>query len=286
MLRYRHRFSRDIDLFVPDPQYEGFVTPRLSEAAENITSDYVEQGNFVKLVLDAGEVDVVALPNLTDEPFEIWEIMGQPVKVETAAEIVAKKLYHRGNRATARDLFDLAVVVEQEPTALVHAAPFLFRHAAVLPGLGPGRPADHARAVQQDPADKFQQKLRRVCRTGGRFSPFAAGNRRRYADGAGQAASLGFNAGPIHMSSLLRFALQLLVATAFIVMVAIVSRHIYLRLEGADSNPVGSPRGAVVPVNFDTGSECEQLLNRLDRQASASESAPLETARRGGCLHS
>ncbi|WP_238587197.1 hypothetical protein [Cupriavidus sp. IDO] len=37
----------------------------------------------MKLVLDAGEVDVVASSNLTDEPFEIWEIMGQPVKVET-----------------------------------------------------------------------------------------------------------------------------------------------------------------------------------------------------------
>lgn len=132
MLRYRHRFSRDIDLFVPDPQYLGFVTPRLSEAAENITSDYVEQGNFVKLVLDAGEVDIVASPNLTDEPFELWEIMGQLVKVETAAEIVAKKLYHRGDRATARDLFDLAVVVEQEPIALVQAAPFLLRHAAAF----------------------------------------------------------------------------------------------------------------------------------------------------------
>lgn len=106
----------------------------MSETAEGITSDYVEQGNFVKLVLDAGEVDVVASPNLTDEPFEIWEIMGQPVKVETAAEIVAKKLYHRGDRATARDLFDLAVVVEQEPTTLAHAAPFLLRHAAAFLG--------------------------------------------------------------------------------------------------------------------------------------------------------
>ena len=54
--------------------------------------------------------------------------MGRPVKVETAAEIVAKKLYHRGDRATARDLFDLAVVVEQEPRALSNAAPLLLRH--------------------------------------------------------------------------------------------------------------------------------------------------------------
>lgn len=29
MLRYRHRLSKDIDIFVPDPQYLGFVSPRL-----------------------------------------------------------------------------------------------------------------------------------------------------------------------------------------------------------------------------------------------------------------
>ena len=28
MLRYRHRMSRDVDIFVPDPQYLGYVTPR------------------------------------------------------------------------------------------------------------------------------------------------------------------------------------------------------------------------------------------------------------------
>ena len=129
MLRYGHRFSRDIDLFVPDPQYLGYVTPRLSEAAESITADYIEQGNFIKLVLEAGEIDIVASPNLTTNPFDVWEIMGQPVKVETAAEIVAKKLYHRGDRATARDLFDLALVIERDPQALAHAAPYLQRHA-------------------------------------------------------------------------------------------------------------------------------------------------------------
>ena len=48
--------------------------------------------------------------------------------METAAEVIAKKMYHRGDRATARDLFDLAMVVEREPDALVEAAPFLMRH--------------------------------------------------------------------------------------------------------------------------------------------------------------
>ena len=33
MLRYGHRLSKDIDIFVPDPQYLGFVNPRISDVA-------------------------------------------------------------------------------------------------------------------------------------------------------------------------------------------------------------------------------------------------------------
>lgn len=50
------------------------------------------------------------------------------MKVENSAEIVAKKLYHRGNQATARDLFDLALVIEREQDALISAAPYLTRY--------------------------------------------------------------------------------------------------------------------------------------------------------------
>jgi hypothetical protein len=37
-------------------------------------------------------------------------------------------MYHRGDRATARDLFDLALVIEREPDALKAAVPFLMRN--------------------------------------------------------------------------------------------------------------------------------------------------------------
>ncbi len=52
----------------------------------------------------------------------MWTLLGREVRVETAAEIVAKKLWHRGDRATARDLFDLSLVIEREPDALRVAA--------------------------------------------------------------------------------------------------------------------------------------------------------------------
>lgn len=128
MLRHHHRLSKDIDIFVPDPQYAGYVSPRLSDVAEAITADYVEGPGYIKLLRPEGEIDFVASPNLTASPFEIWELLGRQVKVETSAEIVAKKLHHRGDRASARDLFDLVLVIEREPVALASAAPNLLRH--------------------------------------------------------------------------------------------------------------------------------------------------------------
>ena len=87
MFRYAHRISKDIDIFVPDPQYLGYVTPRLSDAAASMTEQYTEMpGSFVKLQFEEGEIDFVAAPNLTDAAWESWEIQGQPVRVETAAE--------------------------------------------------------------------------------------------------------------------------------------------------------------------------------------------------------
>ena len=54
------------------------------------------------------------------------------MRVETAAEIIAKKMYHRGDRVTARDLFDFALVIEREPEPLLAATPFLLRHRAAF----------------------------------------------------------------------------------------------------------------------------------------------------------
>lgn len=58
MLRYQHRRSKDIDIFVPDPQVLGHVSPRLSDLAEAIADDYVEAATFVKLTRAEGEIDV------------------------------------------------------------------------------------------------------------------------------------------------------------------------------------------------------------------------------------
>ena len=130
MLRYQHRISKDIDIFVPDPQYLGFASPRLSDVAAEITTDYIEDSSsYIKLIRPEGEIDFVASPNLTHPGYEEWQIKSTQIKVETGAEIVAKKLWHRGDRATARDLFDLSLVIEKEEAALQNAKKFLIKNA-------------------------------------------------------------------------------------------------------------------------------------------------------------
>lgn len=136
MLRHFHRLSKDIDFFVPDPQSLGYVSPRLSDVADTIcNSAYIEANSYVKLFVDdLGEIDIVAAPNLLprEHAFETWDLFGTPIKVETSAEIVAKKMYHRGDKATARDLFDLSLVIERDPEAMQLAQPFFLNHAAAF----------------------------------------------------------------------------------------------------------------------------------------------------------
>lgn len=118
MRRYRHRFSKDIDLFVPDPQYLGHLSPRLNDTVEAMMTQYIEQANFIKFYFPEGEIDVVAAGALTQPSSKMETILGRQVQVETSAEILAKKIYHRAREFTARDLFDFALIAEKEPSSL------------------------------------------------------------------------------------------------------------------------------------------------------------------------
>ena len=112
MFYFAHRKSKDIDIFVPDPQFLGYVNPRLGGRGEDVTSSYQDSSEYVKLFLPEGEIDFVASSTLTDNPFREHEVLGRNILLETPVEIVAKKIWHRGDRATPRDLIDLAMVIE------------------------------------------------------------------------------------------------------------------------------------------------------------------------------
>ena len=57
------------------------------------------------------------------------QCLGRRFRVESCAEIIAKKMHYRGHLAKARDLFDLCAVAELEPEAIKLARPFFPQHS-------------------------------------------------------------------------------------------------------------------------------------------------------------
>lgn len=68
-----------------------------------------------------GEIYFILAGALTDEPFRIRSVEDRPVKLETIAEIITKKIYHRGGQIQARDIFDLAAATRTHRIDVVHA---------------------------------------------------------------------------------------------------------------------------------------------------------------------
>jgi hypothetical protein len=132
MIDFNHRFSKDIDIFITDPQYLTFFSPRLNDTAEEFATEYVEAAHYLKIIGKGGDIDFVISPTLTSQPTAAREIRGRTVTTETPVEIVAKKAFYRAAGFTGRDLFDMALVLERCPEDCAREATILRERAQVI----------------------------------------------------------------------------------------------------------------------------------------------------------
>lgn len=124
MLQIDHRESRDVDIFLPDPQFLSFLDPKLHDFDfEIVPSDYDGDGSgFLKIAFEGiGEIDFIVGRALTSSPTAEKTIQGEVVQLENVPEIIAKKIYHRGARIKPRDIFDVAAASEQFEEAIILA---------------------------------------------------------------------------------------------------------------------------------------------------------------------
>ncbi len=68
-----------------------------------------------------GETDFIVAGALTRTPFELREVEGRAVRLETIPEIITKKVYYRGSEARPRDVFDIAAAARSQLGAVVKA---------------------------------------------------------------------------------------------------------------------------------------------------------------------
>jgi len=86
MIQIGHRESHDIDIFLDDPQLLGFIDPSRSRLRLDLApSDYQGDGlRFQKFAFEnVGEIDFIVAGTLTQMPFDIREVEGRAVRLET-----------------------------------------------------------------------------------------------------------------------------------------------------------------------------------------------------------
>ena len=121
MLQIGHRESHDVDIFLRDPQLLPFLDPEKQDFDFEIRpSDYRGDGTgFLKLAFEIGEIDFIVAQPLTSSPTTDATVEDEAVFLETVPEVIAKKIYHRGNSIMPRDIFDIAAGGEQHAESII-----------------------------------------------------------------------------------------------------------------------------------------------------------------------
>lgn len=119
-VRYNHRISYDIDLFLKDADALRDLTPARNPATKALLGQrrYDYPGQYLKLRMETGEIDFILAGRRTDAPFSFWRFEEREVRLETPWEIAVKKIFYRPSDFKVRDVFDLAVVVERDGDGL------------------------------------------------------------------------------------------------------------------------------------------------------------------------
>jgi hypothetical protein len=111
-----HRLSRDIDVFIDDPQYLALLSPETTEVWK--CSAWDRAAHYLKLKYPEGEVDFIVTAAISSLPpvekqIDLTGIRkgSKPtIRIDPPVEIALKKLHYRGTMLKPRDMFDISVI--------------------------------------------------------------------------------------------------------------------------------------------------------------------------------
>lgn len=123
-VHFHHRYSDDIDIFL----YEGNIS-RLVPGRwfpESLVARLQEEGflghkypkTYVELEFQTGKIQFFDIVPKTGSPFTTEKVWGETVRIETPAEIIAKKVFWNSPQPRPRDIFDIAVALSHTPQIL------------------------------------------------------------------------------------------------------------------------------------------------------------------------
>jgi hypothetical protein len=123
MIQIGHRESRDVDIFLSDPQLLALLDPEKNDFEFEIQLNACAGDGTIsqRFVFDEGEIDFIVASALTSSPSTPTTVEGETVRLETIPEIITKKIFYRGTLIRPRDIFDIAAAGQGHEASVVAA---------------------------------------------------------------------------------------------------------------------------------------------------------------------
>lgn len=131
-LYFQHRKSHNLDIVIFDAQYLVFLTPRKNPITAKETDDYEEHSNYVKLRFGEYEINFIVAHTLTDLPPRKMCLFGRDIKLDSPAEILAKKIFYGASSINGRDLFDIVFAIQAKPELSILLSEFICLKKSLL----------------------------------------------------------------------------------------------------------------------------------------------------------
>lgn len=118
---WEHRYSTDIDLFIDNSNTLSDI--RAYFASLHVKYDIRFPGHYVEVHLSPSEkIQFFETTPRTSAPRVCTNLWGfENVYIESVEEILAKKIRFRGDKGNTRDIFDIALGVEKNPSLVQEA---------------------------------------------------------------------------------------------------------------------------------------------------------------------
>jgi len=122
---WNHRYSTDIDIFVHSKQdISLMLRPKewsvdFLQMLEKLgyTGNCKVHPVYTEIVIkDSYKIQFFSVEDKTRNPYQIVDLWGEKIQIESVEEIIAKKIFYRAHKGNARDLFDIAIALRKKPS--------------------------------------------------------------------------------------------------------------------------------------------------------------------------
>lgn len=122
---FNHRYSTDIDIFIYAKENKTHLLKpsnwnlEIVDKMKNLgfTGNFRHNDIYTEIVINQdSKIQFFDVIKKSQTPFQKINLWGYDLNIDLIDEIIAKKIYYRGDIGNSRDLFDISIAIHNDPT--------------------------------------------------------------------------------------------------------------------------------------------------------------------------